>query len=135
MAADNGSVDSMFTIAATLNNGNGVPVDKQGAAHYYKLAIQNGSQSSIFNYALMLDYGDGIPEDKETAVKLFKIAADNGPDNGMLFYVVHLIKGDGVQQNTKLGPEMGNLQAIKVCEELGIELDDNDTISKCCILI
>ena len=40
--------------------GDGIDVDKEKAAHYYKKAAEKDNDFDIFKYGKMLDDGDGI---------------------------------------------------------------------------
>lgn len=50
-----------------------VPVNKEEAVQYLKIAIQEGYPPTMFNYANMLRNGEFLPVNKEEAAKYFKM--------------------------------------------------------------
>jgi TPR repeat protein len=56
--ADEGSVVDQFRYGVLLFNGDGIPIDKSLAAHYYKLAADQGLADAQFNYGCSLFNGD-----------------------------------------------------------------------------
>lgn len=69
-----------------LYEGDGVPVDKEKAAQYFKKSADKGNFIAMFNYANMLDKGDGIPADLKKAAEYYKKASDKGMPAAMFSY-------------------------------------------------
>ena len=65
MAIDEGSDVAMIHYDTMHEKGIGIPVNKNRAAHYYKMATEKGNNCVLCKYALMLREGDGIQADKK----------------------------------------------------------------------
>jgi TPR repeat protein len=59
-----------------IESGDGIPIDKSLAAHYFKLAADQGYAAAQTNYRTLLEDGDGIPIDRSLAAHYYKLAAD-----------------------------------------------------------
>ncbi|MDR2787075.1 MAG: sel1 repeat family protein, partial [Candidatus Accumulibacter sp.] len=100
--ADPGDAAAQFNYALLLENGEGMPIDKSLAAHYYKLAADQGYAAAQCNYSFLLFNGDGIPMDKALAAHYFKMAADLGCVNAQCSYGFILSNGDGIPTDKAL---------------------------------
>ena len=93
------ATEAMFNYANMKLNGIGVPVNKEEAVIYYKMAADIGHIKSMVCYSTILYEGDGVPVNKEEAAKYIKMAADKGERKAMMTYSMLLVKGDGVPAN------------------------------------
>jgi TPR repeat protein len=107
-----------------LQNGKGVSIDLEGAAHYFKLAADQGTVVPQFNYALCLrddklisiDLAEAAHFLKPAAVQnrsaaqnifrvllktsiLLKLEAEQGIVEAQFHYAICFIKGTGVDRN------------------------------------
>ena len=69
-----------------LDQGDGVPFDKEEAAKYYKLSITQGNSEAMFRYSCMLLKGEWIKVDKEEALKYLKMSANKDNENALRYY-------------------------------------------------
>ena len=65
MTADKGLASAMFNYAAMLEEGDGIPMNREEEARYYEMAIEKDNVTAIYNYALLLDEWTEIPTNKE----------------------------------------------------------------------
>jgi hypothetical protein len=75
-----------------LANGKGVSIDKKGAAHYYKLAVDQGYADAQYNYGNCLKKGEGVSTDFKGAAHYFILAADQGIAAAQLNYGFEFLK-------------------------------------------
>ncbi|KAK8836959.1 hypothetical protein M9Y10_036995 [Tritrichomonas musculus] len=104
-------LESTYTYAKILYNGDGIPSNKEEAARLFERSAKYGHKNSKLAYAIMLDNGDGIPFDSSKAAILFKEAADNGDERAMYIYSIKLSKGDGVSPNAEESAKYGKMAA------------------------
>ena len=74
----------MCVLASMLRNGDGIPMDKSGAADLYRRAADLGDPDAQYDLAFMLDAGEGIPQDRAEAERLFRLSADQGDTDACL---------------------------------------------------
>lgn len=67
MEADKGRIWGIFKYAKLLQNGDGIPMDKEEAAKYFKIGADKNDVDCIFNYGIMLFKGEGVPINKNEA--------------------------------------------------------------------
>jgi hypothetical protein len=79
-----------------LLNGNGIPVDKVRAAHYFQLSADQGDLNAQFSLGAMLHTGDGILVDKVRAAYYFQLSADQGKSSAQFNLGVMLLNGNGI---------------------------------------
>jgi TPR repeat protein len=94
-----------------LHEGDGIPMNKSLAAHYFKLSADQGDPTSQFKYGVMLHEGDGIPMNKSLAAHYFKLSADQGDAAAQFYYGILLLKGDGIRMNKSLAADYYRLSA------------------------
>lgn len=75
-AADLGSIDGRYDIAAAYWNGEGIEVDKDKAIHYFKLAAIGGHENARHNLGMMA-------ANKRLAMKHHMMAARSGHDESL----------------------------------------------------
>ena len=63
--------------ANMLYRGEGIKMNKEEAAKYFKMAADEGDINAITGYAILLKNSEGISMNKEEAAKYFKMASDN----------------------------------------------------------
>lgn len=73
-----GDPKSMTLLGELYANGQGVPLDENKAAEWYKLAAGRGDRQAMFQLALFRFTGRGGPTNRDEAVKLFTAAAKLG---------------------------------------------------------
>ena len=95
------NVSGMNKYGEILKKGEGVEVNKEEAAQYFKMAADRGNPAGMFNYGNMLYKGEGVEINKEEAARYFKMAADSGNPDGMFKYGIMLDEGEGVEVNKK----------------------------------
>ena len=92
----------MFNYALMLYNGEqGVPLNKEESARFFKISADLGNVDSMFNFAFMIEQGEGIKMNKKEAIKYYKLAADHGNITAMNSYASMLKKGNGIKKNKK----------------------------------
>ena len=94
-----GNVDSMFSFALMLLNGDGIYKSRKDAAEYFKMAAEKGHLGAMEQYGLMLLNGNGISMNKKEAAKWLKLSADRGRCTAMFYYAKILSNGDGIKKN------------------------------------
>ena len=67
-------IKSFFIYACMLRIGDGIPINKELAASYYKKAADKGDVRSMHTLSLMLKNGDGIPPNLQESIKYLKMA-------------------------------------------------------------
>ena len=97
LQADNGSSKGMNHYGRILNNGWGIPIDREMACLYYKLAAENNNDVGLNNYGYMLTHGIGTKIDYKKAIKCLKKAIIHGNITAMVNYGYMLDNGLGVQ--------------------------------------
>lgn len=93
--ANNDDPYSMYIYACALYNGDGIEINKEEAAKFFKMSADKGNVKSMKKYAYMLKHGDGIPVDKKRAYFYFKNAADNYDKYAMNTYAILLHRCNG----------------------------------------
>ncbi|KAK8847978.1 hypothetical protein M9Y10_019029 [Tritrichomonas musculus] len=63
-----------------LETGNGITVDYENAAKYYKMAADLNNEDGMYNYGLLLETGKGVKRDKKEAARYYEMAAAKGHD-------------------------------------------------------
>lgn len=77
-----------------LSTGDGVPMNKKEAVHYYKMSVMKGHANSMFKLACMYYNGDGIPVNKNEAYRLYKLGYEKGNLDAMYNYALMLNYGE-----------------------------------------
>jgi TPR repeat protein len=105
-----------------LQDGQGIPIDLEGAAHYFKLSADQGNANGQWRYGECLRDGKGIPIDLEGAAHYFKLSADQGNAAGQWLYGVCLQDGQGIPIDLegaahyfKLSADQGNADGSSDC--------------------
>ena len=66
LAADDGDIDAMVSLARSYYQGLGVRQDLDQAARYCKMAADHGDTKAQYEYALCLAHGKGLPRISKT---------------------------------------------------------------------
>ena len=75
---DQGDADAMYSMGACYSLGDGVPVDKEKALHFYLLSAKKGNKNAQYAAAACYSYGKGTEIDKNKAFELYLSAAKQG---------------------------------------------------------
>jgi TPR repeat protein len=73
-----GDANSQFQLSLLLRNGQGGPVDNQGAIKWLRLAANQGHASAQSNLGAAYSRGWGVPQNAVRAVVWFTLAAASG---------------------------------------------------------
>ena len=120
-AASLGDVDSQYTLARRLHEGELVAKDHYEANRWLNLAIKSNHLPSLILLGVSYEKGRGVPEDKAVALNLYKIAAEEGYPSGMFNYGYMYLKGKGVEKDYPLAIEW-----ITKASEKGLAIADNE---------
>ncbi|WP_062227414.1 tetratricopeptide repeat protein [Aureimonas frigidaquae] len=88
-----GDAAAQSLVAELSLRGQGVPLDVENAARWYRLSAQAGRPEAQFRYALMLLQGEGVARDPAQARTLMHSAADAGLPLAAFNYGQMLIQG------------------------------------------
>ena len=76
--ANRGDSIAQFSLGFMLEEGNGTPVDNQGAARWYRLSADQGYSSAQYNLGRLYQEGLGLPRDTLLAAQWYVLAARQG---------------------------------------------------------
>jgi TPR repeat protein len=79
--------------------GQGVPLDAQEAAKWYRLAAEQGHAHAQGNLGVMYFAGHAVPQDDREALKWIRRAAEQGQANAQSNLGLMYAKGRGVPQD------------------------------------
>ena len=94
VAADDGDLRAMVSLAQLYETGTGVAQDTGVALALYERAAEGGSEDAIINLAVSLFQGAGVPADPERAIALLRRAADDG--SAKAIFNLGVLAQDGV---------------------------------------
>jgi len=77
-AAEKGNAQAQYDLGTLYNSGEGVPIDRQKAAHWTAKAAESGLAEAQLDYAVMLIKGVGVAKDHDKGLLMLKAAAENG---------------------------------------------------------
>ena len=133
--ADNS--DAMYLYGNMLYNGEGMPINKEESARYYKISADKGNIEGMFLYANLLYKGDGIQKNVEESINYYTSCAENGKDEANLmlakiYYEKHLKNEDELdyinksraEHYCKISADNGNNEAMYLYAVLLYENDD-----------
>ncbi|KAK8893187.1 hypothetical protein M9Y10_021602 [Tritrichomonas musculus] len=99
-AANSGIPDAQIKLAYRLQKGEGVKIDLEKAADYFKKAAESGKVDAMVQYGLCLLEGKGVSHaDPVKASQMFLKAIDKNDPTAMYQYALLLLEGNGVEKN------------------------------------
>jgi len=99
--AEQGNHKAQAYLASMYNNGKGVPVDHDKAAHWFLKAAKQGNAFAQANLGRLFERGEGVNQDFAEAVSWYLKAADQGHGHGQLALGIMLYHGKGVAQDSE----------------------------------
>ncbi|WP_372839203.1 tetratricopeptide repeat protein, partial [Phaeovulum sp.] len=77
-AGEKGDMAAQFGLGLLYETGDGVAVDLEAAAHWYRLAAEQGDVRAQSNLGTILAKGEGIAPDYAEALRWLGLAAEQG---------------------------------------------------------
>ena len=118
VAAEEGDVESQYSLAVKYYKGDGVKQNRRRAAEWYQKAAEQGHLEAQYNLARMYSTGKGITQNLSAAFKWYKRAAEQGHLEAQYNLAYMYSEGRGVAQNLpaavewyKRAAEQGHLEA------------------------
>jgi len=100
--AEQNDPEALCDLAFMFNVGDGLPIDKEKAFHYYQRAAETGYYRGLYNLGFMFSNGQGVKQDKAKAAHYYQLPASQGhtwaQNNLGLLYD----QGEGVQKDKKM---------------------------------
>jgi hypothetical protein len=97
-AADAGDALSQCQYGIRLRDGDGLPIDREEAARYFRMSADQGNPRGQYHYGLARLVGDGIGMDKYTSAEYFAESAAR-EDTGGIYYDFILNRTPGSLEN------------------------------------
>lgn len=79
-AAENGDIDSQFSVGVMYYHGNGIDQDYEQAAKWFRKAAEHNSTDAQFALGGVYLHGEGVEQDYNQAAYWFQQAANQGHD-------------------------------------------------------
>lgn len=123
--AEAGNPQAQNEYANRLMNGVDIPVDKDKALIYYKLAADNGVASAAYKYAIIfMDRNINSSQNIRESVSYIERSAHLGYMEGQYEYARILLAGNHTAQNIELGIEYLTKSANNGCAKSQYKLSD-----------
>jgi TPR repeat protein/S1-C subfamily serine protease len=97
--ANNGDASAQFDLGVRCGKGDGVPVDHEKAAVWYRKAAEQGLAKAQAALGHCYAIGEGVAQDFDQAVMWFRKAAEQGDARGQSNLGFSFAKGQGVPQD------------------------------------
>ena len=97
--ANNGDASAQFDLGVRCGKGDGVPVDHEKAAVWYRKAAEQGLAMAQAALGHCYAIGEGVAQDFDQAVMWFRKAAEQGDARGQSNLGFSFAKGQGVPQD------------------------------------
>ncbi len=97
--AEQGNHKAQAYLASMYNNGKGVPVDHEKAAHWFIQAAKQGNAFAQDSLGRLFERGEGVEQDFAEAASWYRKAANQGHSHGQLALGIMLYRGKGVAQD------------------------------------
>jgi Sel1 repeat/Pentapeptide repeats (8 copies) len=97
--ADNGDIESQFTLGMMYARGTGVDEDYAESVDWFQKAADGGDATAQYNLARLIATGRGVKRDLATAAQWFRKAADAGDPDAQFDLATLHFNGKGVQLN------------------------------------
>lgn len=98
-SANNGNPDAQYQIGIMFLEGEGMNVNPEDAAYWFRKAAQNGHAPSQFEIGNCFLTGTGVQRDDRIAAEWFWRAAEGGDPDGALYVARMYRDGRGVSRN------------------------------------
>ena len=100
-AAEQGDVETQFSLGQMYSFGRGVPRDSTEAVKWYRKAAEQGHSRAQFMLGDRYAHGAGVPWDSEEAAKWYRRAADAGHVGAFHKLGLMYEAGEGVPKNER----------------------------------
>ena len=94
--AEEGDSNAQYALGKAYQNGNGISLNDESAAKWYRKAAEQGNGAAQNDLGIMYRLGQGVSRDKEEAVRWYRKAAKQGNAQSMFNLGVSYYNGDGV---------------------------------------
>jgi len=94
-----GGADSQLRLAYAYGTGNGVEIDQEKAAHWYRRAAEQGDPRGQIALATRLDDGNGVTVDPSAATSWYEKAAATGSPVAQLEMALRFHTGRGAPRD------------------------------------
>ena len=143
LLAEQGHIEAQCFLASCYENGEGVPVDQEEAAKWYRKAAEQGDADAQYCLASCYANRKGVSVDEQEAAKWYRKAAEQGnadAQNWLEQWSEDILKNTAKDQNEKIGSDSSIIELKKmlskncgkvqfdICESLLRSCFCNDTL-------